>query len=165
MGKPTWGALADSVSPSSPAMNTPPKGFSNSDKTGLKTCWYWANDTCTNSPQDCKYLHEFSVAGVAPKPARSLSLWKRASASKPWRAESQDDVGEESVWGDETEGAGGEGQGEMVLEEASDDRWGNSEWNGAGESVNDAWGVAEDKYRAPHVRALEQRAAMAINGW
>lgn len=83
------------------------------------------------------------------------------------------DAGEESVWGDEAEGSGegdgeGDGEGEMVLEEVKDegdDGWGKAEWGAEGENSNDAWGAADDRYKAPHVRALEQRAAMAANGW
>lgn len=69
-GKPTWGSLADALPPPPPPVpnsSTPNIDFKIFSKS--KTCYYWATDgKCVNSAEDCRYLHEYTAAGVAPKP-------------------------------------------------------------------------------------------------
>ena len=69
-GRPTWGSLADALPPPPapvPNVATPNIDFKIFSRS--KTCYYWATDgKCANSAEDCRYLHEYTSAGVAPKP-------------------------------------------------------------------------------------------------
>lgn len=98
-GKPTWGSLADALPPPPapvPNASTPNIDFKIFSKS--KTCYYWATDgKCANSAEDCKYLHEYTSAGVAPKPhgyhnfKKDFNWNKKNSTSKideDWHANS-----------------------------------------------------------------------------
>jgi hypothetical protein len=174
MGKPTWAALADSLpgaSTSEPVEYKPGRAS--------KTCWYWANDgKCQNSAETCKYLHEHCAAGVAPRP----NTWRRINWSRwgPSEKNGETEKGSEEnengnggtySWGEET---AGEEEGELVLEEVQgSDSWGTGNgsagWgNGWGnvESSGGGWGESsDDKYKAPHIRALEEKAQIEAIGW
>jgi hypothetical protein len=191
MGKPTWGALADSLPP------TPTDTIEYKPGKVSKTCWYWANDgKCEFSAETCKYLHGHSAAGVAPKP--HTQGWKKSfdwSRLRKRDGENGYENGTES--GHEEEGNGwgnlaessavsggwgeytpGEEDGELVLEEVQNDSWGNGNgsasvgWgnaNGWGESSGGAggegWGNSDDKYKPPHIKALEEKAQIQAAGW
>lgn len=91
MGKPTWGALADSLSSSSTELVTDPKG-----KKG--TCWYWANNAkCKFSAESCKFLHEQSPAGVTLGRWEELPNWREENEERGSQAEMKD--GSDSGWG------------------------------------------------------------------
>jgi hypothetical protein len=141
MGKPTWGAAADYVLSAGGSAGGMEMGTGKGDEKGrVKTCWYWANyeGKCNNTSETCKYLHEFTSAGVATRPIQ----WK-----KPW-----------TRWGTESENGkeeGGEEEGE-----SSERAWGKTD-----ESVS-AWGESStDKYKPPHIKALEEKAKIEEMGW
>lgn len=135
MGKPTWGALADSVPAPAPAPAAAPKiGY---------TCYFWATTgRCQNSTTTCKYLHELGTLGIArhPRgyriPSNDQSRWREATSK------------EGNEWGEQDDG-----EGELVLEEVQG--WGGSGW---GEETL-------DKYKPPHIKALEDQASTEFSGW
>jgi hypothetical protein len=156
-GKPTWGALADSLP--SPSSTTQPNVGVIGDglKANSKTCYYWAvAKSCNNSAESCKYLHEFSPLGIAPKPGwtKPASTWKRE-----WRAQQDQEV--KLVEDDLLH------QNDLVLEEVVQgevDGWGQPvqkqsqiTWGGS------VWG--DDKYKPPQVKALEDQVAAQAVGW
>ncbi|KAK0111562.1 hypothetical protein ONS95_001913 [Cadophora gregata] len=192
MGKPTWGALADSIPPPTTAqiqaqiaptpaplalgqgegesmMRDPSKAF--------KTCWYWANDTCQNTAETCRYLHNHCAAGVAPKPSGWKNNWSR------WgKSEATDEFGRSATWRrDNEQKAEDEEEGELVLETVDDGGdWKEEDENGWGESaqppgsttgswnqdhLNNGWGDPADKYKPPHVKALEEKSLKEQVGW
>jgi len=81
---------------------------------------------------------------VAPAP----KSWKYKSNWSRWREKE-----EGSGWGEEESDRGGE-KGELVLEEVKG--WGDV--NGWGEE-------REDKYKPPHIKALEEQANSDVSGW
>lgn len=136
------------------------------------TCWYWAQGGagCTYSAEDCRYMHEPTSSGVALRP----SGWKDRNFGKAhgkWRTDPEDwtkkgENGEKtggSSWGgwggEPTAATAGEGDedddddGELVLERVGagddDDGWGKVE----------GWGDDGDKYKPPHIKAMEQQAS------
>lgn len=152
-GKPTWGALADSLPPLSP--NTQPSNLGvigDGLKVNSKTCYYWAvTKNCTNTAEGCKYLHEYSPYGVAEKPGytKPSAMWKRE-----WRSQRDQE---------EAEAERRQNDNELVLEEVQQevevDGWGQP----IQQSSENAWG--DDTYKAPHVSALEERVAQSAVGW
>ena len=189
MGKPTWGALADSLPPPTPTEVPEYKPGKAS-----KTCWYWANDgKCEFTAENCKYLHGASPAGVAPKPNTQHS-WKRIDWSRLRKRDGENEtetengaVEEGNGWGNPAETTGvsggwgewtpGEEDGELVLQEVQSPGWGtsagwssgnaNANANGWGETSGSAggWGTSEDKYKPPHIKALEVKAQTQTAGW
>jgi hypothetical protein len=176
MGKPTWGALADSL----PTPPTPASADMVEYKftKAAKTCWYWANDgKCQNTADSCKYLHEHCAAGVAPKPNSykriNWSRWAPREKSGENSGDGENGNGSEGTgnenwdsngWGEET----GAEEGELVLEEVQgSDSWGvggSAGWGNASSTVG--WGESsEDKYKPPHIKALEQKAQIEAIGW
>jgi len=182
MGKPTWGALADSLPTASSITSSSTEIVEYKPGKASKTCWYWAQDgKCQNSADSCKYLHEHCAAGVAQRP----NTWKRINWSR-WGNEKKDgENGDENEteengngsggsysWGDETSFAE---EGELVLEEVQ----GNDSWGTEGDSVSagwgNGWGNAEhsggwgessgEKYKPPHIKALEEKAQIEAIGW
>jgi hypothetical protein len=154
-GKPTWGALADHISPSFPALTVLP-GTNSLDKSTGKTCFYWASmGGCNYSAENCKYLHEDSPNGVAPPPKGWSSPWIKEKAWRPSGKENEHENGSQQ---------GEEGQGELVLEEVTEsgvNAWGEPSGEATwGEST---WG--EDKYKPPHIKALEEKASAQAVGW
>lgn len=177
MGKPTWGAIADSaptVGHANPDSFTVPEASLDSSKIAFQktlTCWYWANnDKCNFSAEDCKYLHEQSAKGIAPRPWQKFPSW----GSHTWKRKEDGDETEGTVagWGEE-----GEDRGEMVLEEVTGDDnisiagWGVIGDGGAGGWGRDTpvqetvWGGADDRYKPPHVKILEEKARVEAVGW
>jgi hypothetical protein len=72
MGKPTWGALADSL---------PIPNHTEYAPKPSKTCFYWTTDgKCEFTAENCKYLYAHCAAGVASKPGRDS--WKRVDWSR-----------------------------------------------------------------------------------
>ena len=146
------------------------------------TCWYWARDgTCGYSAENCKYLHEHTSQGVAPRPWKKLPSWGTHTRRRPRDGETAEDAivnGEGTVdgWGEEKEN---DDSGEMVLEEVNAEDsvtvagWGVIGDGGAGgwgrdTPVQDAasgWGGQEDRYKPPHIKALEQKAMIEAVGW
>ncbi|PVH69021.1 hypothetical protein DL98DRAFT_661894 [Cadophora sp. DSE1049] len=194
MGKPSWGALADSIpppttaqiqaqiAPSSPLALGQGDGESMRDTTkAFKTCWYWANETCQNTAEQCKYLHNHCVAGVAPKPSGWKNNWSR------WgKSEATDEFGRSATWRKDNEQrvdekAEEEEEGELVLETVDDGTdWKEEDEVGWGESaqppgstteswnqdhLNNGWGDPADKYKPPHVKALEEKSLKEQVGW
>ncbi|KAH9209513.1 hypothetical protein DL95DRAFT_344275 [Leptodontidium sp. 2 PMI_412] len=186
MGKPSWGALADSIpppttaqiqaqiAPASPLALGQGDGESMRDTPApktFKTCWYWANENCQNTAQTCRYLHEKCAAGIAPKPNTWKYNWSRWGKSEPtdefgksWRGEKADE----------------EEDGELVLETVDDGAdWKEDDEVGWGESaqpqgsstpwdqdhLNNGWGEPADKYKPPHVKALEEKSLKEQVGW
>jgi hypothetical protein len=186
MGKPTWGALADSLPPPTPIEPTEYKPGRAS-----KTCYYWANDgKCEFTAETCKYLHGPSPVGVAPKPSRDS--WKRIDWSRLRKRDGQNETETENGTAEENNGWGkpadssdvnggwgeytpGEEDGDLVLEEVQSPGWvaspgwssGNGKANGWGESSGSAegWGSSDDKYKPPHIKALEEKAQTQAAGW
>jgi hypothetical protein len=195
MGKPTWGALADSLPPPTLTESVEYKPGRPS-----KTCWYWANDgKCEFTAETCKYLHAHCAAGVAPKP--NTQSWRKIDWTR-WRkgkGEGETENGdmnetneeeEGNGWGNPTESSGvsggwgeytpGEEDSELVLQEVQNDSWGtasgnasagwgNANANAWGESSGSVsgggWGSSDDKYKPPHIKALEEKAQIATAGW
>ncbi|KAG4441498.1 hypothetical protein IFR05_003025 [Cadophora sp. M221] len=184
MGKPSWGALADSIPPPTTAQiqaqiaPSPPLALGQGDGESMKdtvktfkTCWYWANENCQNTAQTCRYLHEKCAAGVAPKPNTWKYNWSRWGKSEPtdefgksWRGEKTDE----------------EEDGELVLETVDDvTDWKEDDEVGWGESaqpqgssttwdqdhLNNGWGDPADRYKPPHVKALEEKSLKEQVGW
>ncbi len=147
MGKPTWGALADSV----PSL-APTTGYDtsmNDVKFSIKskTCWYWANDgNCVNTAETCKYLHEHTANGVAPKP----TAWRKRDFN--WQR-NRDEQGTEDY------------EGESVLEEAVTAWQNETESIMAPEDATSPWGAPGDRYKPPHVKAMEEKARIEALGW
>ena len=181
MGKPTWGALADAApvsghtDPSS--FNIPQGASALPDEKGRSlTCWYWARDgKCNYTADTCKYLHEHTSKGVAPRPWQKLPSWGTHTWRKGDDGEKVDGNDGESTangWGE-----GGSG-GEIVLEEVSAEEtmsiagWGVIGDGGAGGWGRDTpvqdgasgWGGEDEKYKPPHVKALEKARVEAV-GW
>ena len=91
----------------------------------------------------------------------------------------QDQEGNENGWEEEE----GEQEGELVLEEVTGEGWnaGGSSWaetahlwgngvvdggrNPANEDALSAWGDSSEKYKPPHIKALEEKAQMQAIGW
>lgn len=150
-GKPTWAAKADLLNPPAPALPVPNLAHSASGQ-GLKTCWYWKNSTCVNTPEDCHYLHKYSSAGVAGKPHRTYGQQKhereRRSPVQKWR-QPDADAGEQLVSEVGTEAD------DNVLGEMADGLE-----SPAGDAFDD-WGIST--YKTPHQR--DGQAAIASNGW
>ena len=146
MGKPTWGALADYVVSPSIAADVKPDALGRT-----KTCWYWANleGKCNNSAETCRYLHAFTYAGVASRPTQWKKPWDRWGPSS---ADGTDAVEKESVLdvkGDTSE------EGEI-----------SENSRGLGEPSVSAWGESPtDKYKPPHIKALEEKAKIEEIGW
>ncbi|KAH7386388.1 hypothetical protein BKA64DRAFT_645949 [Cadophora sp. MPI-SDFR-AT-0126] len=195
MGKPTWGALADSISPpttaqiqaqiattpSSPLALGQGDGESMRTSKAFKTCWYWANETCQNTAEQCRYLHNHCPAGVAPKPNGWKSNWSR------WgKSEATDEFGRSATWRKENEQrseerAEEEEEDELVLETVDDGTdWKEEDEVGWGESaqpqgsttdnwnqdhLNNGWSDPADKYKPPHVKALEEKSLREQVGW
>jgi len=173
MGKPTWGALADyAPTPSAEVRAVDTSGSDLKFSTKRLTCWYWANDgKCNNTAESCKYLHDYTPNGIAKQPHSSRrSIWDRwcAKEKAERNLEDQTENGDEA----QTEaGAGtdGEGVGELILEEVTDenDGWRNggvadSVWGG---SQMSGWDSPSDKYKPPHIKALEEKALIEAVGW
>ncbi|KAF8850579.1 hypothetical protein BDZ45DRAFT_751580 [Acephala macrosclerotiorum] len=178
MGKPSWGAIADFV-PSTSSSSIPvsvsvqsdettpgPNGQANIGPVKSLTCWYWQNDEkgCQNSAEECKYLHKKCEGGVANKP----NSWKRPS----WNRFATPTTGEKvtgcawTINGDAETDAGGDGDGdngELVLEEIMEGESANSR---AAEGLTSLanWG-GDDKYKPPHIKALEEKALVEATGW
>jgi len=187
MGKPTWGALADSLPPPTP-IETPEYKPGKASK----TCFYWATERkCEFTAENCKYLHGPSPAGVAPNPNTPRS-WKRIDWSRLRKRDGENEtetengtVVEGNGWGNPVESSGvsggwgeytpGEEDGELVLEEVQSPGWGtspgwssgNANANGWGESSGSAegWESSGDKYKPPHIKALEEKAQTQTAGW
>jgi hypothetical protein len=169
MGKPTWGALGDSLPPTSstptPQVQGSVFGNETSDENALgpqgqanlgvhrsKTCWYWANDPkgCANSAGDCKYLHEKCTNGVANKP----NSWKKFD----WNRFATPGSGPAGEIGSEGEGSGG-GHAWTIN--------GDTEMNAGdeGSASHSGWGEESNVYRPPHIKALEDKALAEAVGW
>jgi len=173
MGKPTWGALADyAPTPIGEAQAADTSGSDLKFSSKRLTCWYWANDgRCNNTAESCKYLHEYTPNGIAKQPHNyKRSIWDRWSAKEKaernW--EDQTENGDDAQTETEVEGDG-EGMGEFVLEEATvgSDGLGNasmaeSVWGG---SQMTGWESPSDKYKPPHIKALEEKALIETVGW
>jgi hypothetical protein len=128
MGKPTWGALADSDGPTSPLpdghnirvashLQSSKSGFtpvqsSTNNPSGKRTCYFWASNEgkCQYSAEECKYLHDWSEFGIAHAPgwgSAKVQNWSRwENKDHPHRkteAQSQNGGwGEPSAgWGDD----------------------------------------------------------------
>jgi hypothetical protein len=117
---------------------------------------------------------------VAPKP----NAWKRINWSR-WGNDKKDGEKED---GDETQGNGnGSGgsygwgdetadeDGELVLQEVQgNDSWGTGDssasvgwgsgWGNGESTVSAGWG-SDDKYKPPHIKALEEKAQIEAIGW
>ena len=184
MGRPTWGALADA----SPAVgHADPDSFTvpevdpssrvSAEQKRNMTCWYWANNgKCDYSAESCKYKHEHTANGVATRPWKPRPSW----VAPTWRQEKDG----ESVINDATVNFGGTvagdenedgNSGNLVLEEVNADtvaRWGVIGDGGAGgwgrdtpiEVSSSGWGQ-EDRYKPPHIKALEEKAMIEAVGW
>ncbi|KUJ14222.1 uncharacterized protein LY89DRAFT_686732 [Mollisia scopiformis] len=175
MGKPTWGALADSL-PAKPPTGSEnseegPSGQANTGPFKSKTCWYWANDAsgCNNSAEECKYLHERSPAGVANKP----NAWKKL----PWnRFASPGEKEGGCAWtvnGDGEMDGGGEVREQVVETARAVNEWGYLNKTGPSAWAAEVsatvslsgWGADSDKYKPPHIKALEEKALVEAVGW
>ncbi|CZR64049.1 uncharacterized protein PAC_13946 [Phialocephala subalpina] len=172
MGKPSWGALADFAPPSS-STTVPvsasvqsdetapgPSGQANIGPVKSLTCWYWQNDEkgCQNSAEDCKYLHKKCEGGVANRP----NSWKKMSWNRFATSTTTGEKATGCAWtinGDAETDAGVDG--ELVLEEVKEsesaDAWGVS-------SSLAGWG-GDDRYKPPHIKALEEIALVEAVGW
>ena len=173
LGKPTWGALADSSQPAGHAhpdsFTVPEVGQDLSDsRAKTMTCWYWARDgNCNYTAESCKYLHEHTQKGIAPRPWQKFPSWGQPN----WKRKED---------GDETVDGWGEAEtaNELVLEEVNGSDtvsiagWGVIGDGGAGGWGRDtpapdaasAWG-GDDRYKPPHVKALEEKARVEAVGW
>lgn len=186
MGRPTWGALADTsptVGHADPDSFTVPQvELSDQKKRGL-TCWYWARDgNCENSAEDCKYLHEHTPKGIAPRPWKKLPSW-----GPSWRRSRDGEDGETvngdgtvSGWGEVEDDGERENSGELVLEEVSaEDSMSIAGWGVIGDGGAGGWGRdtpvqdsasasgwgPDDRYKPPHIKALEEKAMIEAVGW
>lgn len=83
---------------------------------------------------------------MAPRP----KFWTKKDDWSRWRNGTENENESVSGWG-EAEGGDGDENGELVLEEVKG--WG--EGNG--------WG--EDKYKPPHIKALEEQAQTEVMEW
>jgi hypothetical protein len=174
MGKPTWGALADSLPTPNHTEFAPGRPS--------KTCFYWATKgKCEFSAETCKYLHAHCAAGVASEPGGGS--WKRVDWSRLRNLADGNESGnvdDGNGWGNLAEVSdvnGGWGEytpgdqnGELVLEEVQNESWGT-----ASLSVSNGWGNAngwgessgssDGKYKPPHIKALEETAQISSGGW
>lgn len=159
-----------------------------------KTCWYWANDgKCEFTAETCKHLHGHSSAGVAPQPR--AGSWKKVDWSRMRKRDGENEnktengnEGDGTGWGNVGGSSGvsggwgewtpGEEDGELVLQEVPSDSWnagngtasagwGNANGNGWDESPagGEGWGNSDDKYKPPHIKALEEKAQIQAAGW
>ncbi|RDL36208.1 uncharacterized protein BP5553_06820 [Venustampulla echinocandica] len=156
-GKPTWGAAGDYVPP------TPPTGPS-ADKSKY-TCHFWANGgNCTYPADKCKYLHAWSTAGVAGRPGRSFGGkvidWNRSARAE--KADAIDGWGSSEGWGADTSGGWG---ASPTTGEAADDEFVLEEVNGSSGTAQGGWDSGADKYKPPHIKALEERALEPSTMW
>ncbi|KAH7317789.1 hypothetical protein BKA65DRAFT_515191 [Rhexocercosporidium sp. MPI-PUGE-AT-0058] len=185
MGKPSWGALADSIpppttaqiqaqiSPSSPLPLGHGDGESMRDTNkAFKTCWYWANENCQNTAETCRYLHEKCTGGVAPKPNTwkyNWSRWGKSDATdefgKSWRGEKVDEEEDEELvletvddgtdWKEEVDEVG---WGESAQPQGASTTWDQ-------EHLNNGWGDPADRYKPPHIKVLEEKSLKEQVGW
>jgi hypothetical protein len=133
MGKPTWGAVADLLTPSPDDSLSDLKGRE-------KTCWYWANANCEYSADSCRFLHKHVPAGVMPRPPDKKDYWKRGRKGAYVPAEGQDVSNGE--WGD--------GNTDLMDQEAVEFTWVDN---------------STEKYKPPHVKALEEKEQMKSADW
>jgi hypothetical protein len=98
MGKPTWGALADSLPTPSHIEYAPGKAS--------KTCFYWATEgKCEFTAWTCECLHAHLVAGVASDPR------DRVEKACGWECKCESNWDDGNGWGNRVEVP------EFVLEE------------------------------------------------
>ena len=144
------------------------------------TCWYWARDgKCNYTAETCKYLHEHSPKGVAPRPWQKFPTWGAHTWKRGSDSDAVDGEGAVDGWG-KAEGDEGDNFGELVLEEVNAEDsmsiagWGVIGDGGAGgwgrdtpvPDVASAWGGgSDDKYKPPHIKALEEKARIEAVGW
>lgn len=182
MGKPTWGALADSVPPTTTTTTSQiqssvfgnevsdesllgPQGQANVGVYKSKTCWYWANDAkgCSNSATDCKYLHEKCIGGVANKPNSWKKFeWNRFGISGEKGSEGEGSGGHAWTINGDAETDAGIDDGELVLEEV---RAASNGWAAETNASYSGWGEESDRYKPPHIKALEDKALIEAVGW
>jgi hypothetical protein len=181
LGKPTWGALADSsqtLGHANPDSFTEPEVAADSSDSRARamTCWYWARDgKCNYTAETCKYLHAHTTKGVAPRPWQKFPSW----GTHTWKRKED---GDETVDGEGTVGGWGEGEvengDELVLEEVNgDDSVSIAGWGVIGDGGAGGWGRdtpvpdgtsgwgGDDKYKPPHIKALEEKAKVEAVGW
>lgn len=170
-GKPTWGALADSLPSPSPFTQTNVGIIGDGLKANSKSCYYWAVEkSCNNTAESCKYLHDYSPLGVAARPGFvKSSTWKRE-----WRDHHNHEASENGAGDHSGDHAGDHAGDDLVLEEVEVqvddtddfelDGWGQripkSAQTTFGEST---WG--ENRYRPPHIKALEEKFSREAAGW
>lgn len=146
-GKPTWGSKADlALSTTSPSLS----GKTADSKGRVLTCYFWKHEKCTYSPEECKYLHAESRAGTAKRPTTHYQ-------PKKWATESW-------VKGGDKDGSSDSKSEKLILEEVKGEgsTWGDaSAWGDV--DVGSTWG--EDKYKPPHVLALENKLMQQKHGW
>ena len=191
-GKPTWGALADHSPAQNPFhSHAGAAGAGDSEyKPGRpqKTCWYWAHETCNNSAETCKYLHGYCAGGVAPKPSNNgwKKNWSRWDASgRPNLDDGSSVAGGGDGYGSRWVTSELREEGGLVLQVVEEEVSGSGGWGAAGEqpaacgpggimdgpwklteNAASTWGeAAVDKYKPPHIKALEEQAQMAAVGW
>lgn len=183
MGKPTWGALADSslvTGHADPDSFSPPQVTSTDEKGRTMTCWYWAHDgKCNYTADTCKYLHEHTSKGVVPRPGQKVSSW----GAHTWKRGEGRETIERRAGGPvaaSSEAGGGIGHdGELVLQEVNaEDSMSNAGWGVIGDGgtggwgrdtpvldMDSAWGGADSRYKPAHIKALEEKARMEAVGW
>jgi hypothetical protein len=150
-GKPTWGSKADlALSATSPSAS----GFAPLDpRHRTLTCHFWKTGKCTKSAEKCNYLHADSPAGVAKRPGSYMGQIPKARTMESW-VKSVNKEGE----------SGSEENGEELILEVKDEQgsvWGEpSPW--AGGDTGSTWG--DDKYKPPHVVALENKVMHQNHG-
>lgn len=158
-GKPTWGSKADlALSPPSPSVSG---SVALDPRHKTLTCHFWKTGKCTKSAEKCNYLHADSPAGVAKRPGsyigphaqpkvRTMESWVRA-------------VGKEGS--NEGESGSKENGEELILKEIKDEQgsvWGESSPCADGDTGS-TW--ADNKYKPPHVVALENKVMQQTHGW
>lgn len=157
MGRPTWGSLADSLPPAAPFAEANENEFKYSSKS--KTCWYWANDgKCNNTADTCKYLHEHTPNGVAAKPGQ----WRKREFNWSRGRDSQFVGGGED--GEEEEEEEGEDMTpgwELTDENANTEDWGHNPHV----VETPGWESPSEKYKPPHLKALEEQASIDALPW
>jgi hypothetical protein len=105
-----------------------------------KTCWYWANASCEYTADSCRFLHKHVPAGVMPRPPDKQSYWKRGRKS----------VYDHSDENAMTNDGWGTGTTDLMDQEAAESAWGD---------------CSSEKYKPPHVKALEEKERMKAEAW
>lgn len=105
-----------------------------------KTCWYWANATCEYDTDSCRFLHRHVPAGVMPRPPDKQTYWKRSRKESFSPLEGQDSP----------YGGWGNGTPDLMDQDAAESAWGDH---------------SSEKYKPPHVKALEEKERMKAAGW